>query len=75
MTIGKKWPCYGCGENTPTCHSTCSKYLSEKSKHDLEADEARRVSTILGEYISESVRKTKGSGGQLIRNYRPKGRR
>ena len=75
MTIGKKWPCYGCVENTPTCHSTCSRYLDEKAKHDREADAARRESTILGEYISESVRKTTGSRGQLVKNYRPKGRR
>ena len=75
MTIGKKWPCYGCVENTPTCHSVCSRYLDEKAKHDRAADAARRESTILGEYISESVRKTTGSRGQLVKNYRPKGRR
>lgn len=74
MTIGKKWPCYGCKENTPICHGVCSRYLEEKAKHEREAEKVRKEREILGEYISESVRKTTGSRGQLIKNYRPKGR-
>lgn len=81
MTVGKKWPCHDCPDRVPPsrtdpgCHSSCSRYLDEVSKHGETAKAAKEKNLIIDEYIGDSVRATRGSRGQMIKNYRPKERR
>lgn len=32
--MARKRVCYGCTERTPTCHSTCERYLAEKAEDE-----------------------------------------
>lgn len=66
--------CHGCQERTQTCHGSCDRYREEQAENVAAQQKSKETGMISG-YIKDSVNKTRGSNGGLIRNYRPKGRR
>ena len=75
MTIGKKWVCQNCQQRTHSCHGTCARYLEEKAQMTAAREKRLNEMMIVGDYISQSVYKTKGKPGGHIKNCRPKGAR
>lgn len=51
-----RFPCKGCEDRKPRCHSTCERYQAAKEERAME-NKNRRKEDVIKDYTSESIRK------------------